>query len=74
MKPIFVDLGNSMEGIVVFESTESEEIGNEGQEVVGRGQSFVEVEEPSPLNSFHPRVLDWVIQKALDIKHYVGIT
>lgn len=47
---------------------------NEGQEVVRRGQSFVEAEEPSPLNSFHPRVLDWVIQKALDIKHYVGIT
>lgn len=31
-------------------------------------------EEPIPLNSFHPNVLDWVIQKAMEIKHCIGIT
>lgn len=29
---------------------------------------------PTPFNSFHPRVSDWVIQKALQIKHCIGIT
>lgn len=47
---------------------------NEGREDAGRGRPSVEEEEPTPLNSFHPRMLDWVIQKALEIKHYAGVT
>lgn len=38
------------------------------------GRRFVEVEDPIPLNSFHPSISDWVIKKALEIKHYVRIS
>ncbi|KAG2701560.1 hypothetical protein I3760_06G051600 [Carya illinoinensis] len=33
----------------------------------------VEGTEPTPLNLFHPRGLDWVIQTAMELKHVVGI-
>lgn len=33
-----------------------------GGENTRRGRTFVEGEEPLPLNSFHPNVSDWIIQ------------
>lgn len=39
-----------------------------GREDTRRGKSFVKVEEPIPLNTFHPSVSNWVIQKAMEIK------
>lgn len=31
-------------------------------------------DDPTPIYSFHPNVSDWVIQRAMDIKHMVGIS
>lgn len=75
------DDGEDMEGsLVLFESNSGGEIQQlpkmvaGERENTGRGKSIVEVEEPIPLNSFHPIVSDWVIQKALEIKHCIGVT
>lgn len=75
------DDGEDMEGsLVLFESNSGGEIQQlpkmvaGERENTGRGKSIVEVEEPIPLNSFHPIVSDWVIQKALEIKHCIRVT
>lgn len=84
-KPISVDSdsvggpGNSEKGaldgaMVVFEATRGEVMTVARRVDVGRGRSSVEGAKPTPLNSFHPRVSDWIIKKAIEIKHYVGIT
>lgn len=39
-----------------------------------RGRFSVEGEEPTPLNSFHLKVSDWVIRKAIEINYCVGMT
>lgn len=38
------------------------------------GKPFVELGDPTSLIFVHPNVSDWVILKALKLKHYIGIS
>lgn len=50
------------------------EVEVERREGVTRGRISFEEKALIPIKAFHPSIFNWVIQKALEIKHCAGIT